>query len=182
MPDPLTLGTHWGLGWILFDWNKRVFGHDGSTIGQGAFLRVVPEEGVAIALLTNGGSAADLYRDLYRGLLAELAGVVVPERPGPPTTPPDVNLDEHLGVYERVGNRIEITRQDDHLVAKVTVTGELASMIPVPTVEYELAPIRQDLLVTRQPGTLTWTPMTFYRLPDGSPYVHFGVRATPKIA
>ena len=181
MPDPYTLGTHWGLGWILFEWNKKVYGHDGSTIGQGAFLRVVPDEGVAIALLTNGGNAADLYRDLYGGLLEELAGVTMPERPGPPATPPDVNLDEHVGSYERVGNRIEITRQDDHLVAKVTVTGELASLLPAPTVEYDLRPVNQDLFVTRPPGARTWTPMTFYRLPDGSPYVHFGVRATPKL-
>jgi CubicO group peptidase (beta-lactamase class C family) len=182
MPDPFTLGTHWGLGWILFEWNKRVYGHDGSTIGQGAFLRVVPDEGLAIALLTNGGNAADLYRDLYGGLLSELAGVLIPERPGPPATPPDVDLDEHVGVYERVGNRIEVTRREDHLVAKVTITGELAAMVPTPTTEYELTPVSQDLFVTRPPGTRTWAPMTFYRLEDGSAYVHFGVRATPKVS
>ena len=30
LPDVWTLGSHWGLGWILWDWDGRtVFGHDG---------------------------------------------------------------------------------------------------------------------------------------------------------
>jgi CubicO group peptidase (beta-lactamase class C family) len=46
----------WGLGWLMFDWpGGRVIGHDGWTIGQRSFLRIVPARGVAVALLTNGG-------------------------------------------------------------------------------------------------------------------------------
>src|SRR3954471_10601813 len=56
VPDTWTLGSHWGLGWILMTWSDQpVYGHDGATIGQGAFLRVVPDKGVAVCLLTNGG-------------------------------------------------------------------------------------------------------------------------------
>ena len=43
-----------------------VIGHDGGTIGQNAFLRVVPEHGLAIAVLTNGGDTIELYRDCLR--------------------------------------------------------------------------------------------------------------------
>ena len=36
----------WGLGWSIFEWGGRtVLGHDGGTIGQAAFLRVVPDCG-----------------------------------------------------------------------------------------------------------------------------------------
>ena len=41
VPDRWLLGSHWGLGWILFDWGgRRLYGHDGNTLGQAAFLRV----------------------------------------------------------------------------------------------------------------------------------------------
>src|SRR5947207_11473434 len=76
VPDPYTLGSHWGAGWILFDWDgRRLIGHDGNTIGQSAFLRIVPDRGLAIALLTNGGNAHELYEELYAELLSDLAGI-----------------------------------------------------------------------------------------------------------
>src|ERR1700733_14837260 len=35
------MGTHWGLGFELFDFpGGFIFGHDGGTIGQGRFLRI----------------------------------------------------------------------------------------------------------------------------------------------
>ena len=37
------------------DGEPTVIGHDGGTIGQSAFLRVIPEAGLAVAMLTNGG-------------------------------------------------------------------------------------------------------------------------------
>jgi hypothetical protein len=48
--------------------------------------------------------------------------------------------------------------------------------------EHELVALDQDLFVTRQPGQQTWNPMVFFRLADGTPYVHFGARATPKVS
>ncbi|MBO0831112.1 MAG: serine hydrolase, partial [Actinobacteria bacterium] len=53
LPDKHTLGDSWGIGWIRFGWNgRRLIGHDGNTIGQSAFLRLLPDEGLAVALLT----------------------------------------------------------------------------------------------------------------------------------
>src|SRR3954468_23579176 len=46
VPDRWTLGSQWGLGWILMDWGRPVYGHDGNTLGQGGFLRIVPDSGV----------------------------------------------------------------------------------------------------------------------------------------
>ncbi|MFD0474987.1 serine hydrolase domain-containing protein [Nonomuraea thailandensis] len=43
-PEKHLLGDSWGLGWFRCDWNgHRAHGHDGNTIGQAAFLRVLPE-------------------------------------------------------------------------------------------------------------------------------------------
>ncbi len=57
-----------------------VYGHDGGTIGQSAFFRLVPDKGVAVALLTNGGNTAALYDELVGHILRETAGIEC--RPG----------------------------------------------------------------------------------------------------
>ena len=41
--------------------------------------------------------------------------------------------------------------------------------------------VDEDLFVVRDRRRReTWTPVTFYELPTGEAYLHFGVRATPK--
>ena len=80
------MGDSWGLGFERFDTaDGAIIGHDGSTIGQNAFLRMIPEAGVAVALLTNGGDVLSLYHDIVGHVLAELAGVTLPPLPTPPT-------------------------------------------------------------------------------------------------
>ena len=43
-----------------------------------------------------------------------------------------------------------------------------------------MLPVEQDLYATRTPETQTWSAVTFYSLPTGELYMHFGARATPK--
>jgi len=43
-------------------------------------------------------------------------------------------------------------------------------------------PVAEDLLVARQPGDESWMPLVFFRLADGTEYVHMGARATPKVS
>jgi CubicO group peptidase (beta-lactamase class C family) len=179
VPDA-TLGDHWGLGWILYDWSgRRLFGHDGNTIGQSAFLRVVPDAGIAVALMTNGGHTQDLYHELMGHLLQELAGIRIPEPPEPLSEPPPLDAGRYAGVYERVGARWEIVERDGRLVGITTVTGPLAELVSKTTEEYVLHPSGPDTFVVREEGERTWSPMIFYSLPDGSRYLHSGARATP---
>ncbi len=184
LPDAHTLGDAWGLGWILFGWGgRRLLGHDGATIGQGAFLRVVPEAGLVVALLTNGGHARDLYDELYREVLAELADVAMPPALEPPTDPGPVDaasLARWVGTYERTSVRTDVVEVDGGLVLRTTDTAPLAGAEGPRSHEYPLVPVASDLFVMRPPGLVTWTPVTFYTLDDGSSYVHYGVRANPK--
>jgi hypothetical protein len=168
---------------MLFDCDgRRVYGHDGGTLGQSAFLRVVPDADVAVALLANGGHTVDLFDDLVRPLLDELAGFSLPIRLEPPAAAVDGALDRYVGVYERLGNRIEIELRDGRLVGRLIVTGPLAEMTLEPVTEIDLVAVRSGVFVTRQPGTRAWTPVLFYRLDDGSSYVHLAGRATPKVS
>ncbi|MFF1612757.1 serine hydrolase, partial [Amycolatopsis sp. NPDC058278] len=181
MPDKHTLGDSWGLGWIRFDWDgHRVIGHDGNTIGQSAFLRLLPSHGLAVTLLTNGGNTRDLYEELYREIFAELAGVAMPRTIGPAATPPSVDFAEFLGVYERASMRIEVFEGGSGLRLRQTITGPIAVLVPEPTTEHDLIPMGGSQFVFREPGARSWISATFYTLPTGERYLHCGVRATPK--
>jgi dipeptidyl aminopeptidase/acylaminoacyl peptidase/CubicO group peptidase (beta-lactamase class C family) len=193
LPDKYSLGDSWGIGWIRFGWDgQRLVGHDGNTIGQAAFLRVLadpdnPGAGLAVTLLTNGGHARDMHYDLYTEIFAELAGVAMPPAIQPPAAdkgPVDADIAPHLGRYERAGVLMEVlasTEKHDGPTLRTTVTGPLAAMVPDPVDEYAMTPVRPDLWLVRAPGTETWAPVTFYALPTGEKYLHFGVRATPKV-
>ncbi|GAB3634114.1 serine hydrolase [Microbacterium shaanxiense] len=183
VPDKHVLGDSWGLGWIRFDWNgARLYGHDGNTIGQAAFLRVHPESGVAVTLLTNGGHTRDLYGDLYREIFAELSGVRMQEPVQPPAEPIDVDLTPFVGTYERASVRTEVyVAEDGSPMMRTTTLGPLAELEADPVDEYSLTALSENVFALRQPGTQTWVTVTFYALPTGEEYVHFGARATPKV-
>lgn len=183
LPDRWTLGRHWGLGWILYDWNGgRVFGHDGNTIGQSAVLRIMPDTGDAICLLSNGGHTHDLYEQSIPELLRELCGIDVPDPLAPPDDPPQVDAARHAGVYERLSVRIALEEDSGTLSGVVTSTGTLAELDDEPDDELEMVAVSEDVFVARADDTQdTWTPVVFYRLADGSPYLHMGARATPRV-
>lgn len=183
LPDPYILGDSWGLGWIRFDWNgHRLIGHDGNTIGQSAFLRMLPEQGLAVTLLTNVGGARDLYEDLYREIFAEVAGIDMPRPLAPPEQSASVDMTPYVGTYERASVRIDVFADADGGHLRTTVTGDMAKLSPEPSKEYPMVPVRTDLFVIRPPEAENWTPVTFYTLPTGEQYLHFGARATPKVS
>jgi dipeptidyl aminopeptidase/acylaminoacyl peptidase len=182
LPDKHTLGDSWGLGWIRHGWDgRRLVGHDGNTIGQSAFLRLLPEAGLAVAVLANGGNTRDFYQDLYRELFAELADVEVPQPLAPPDEPVAADIAPHVGTYERTGARREVIAGEDGPILRATAGGVLADLTANPVEDYALVPVGENLFVARDPATRTWLPVTFYRLPTGERYLHFGGRATPKV-
>ena len=107
------MGDSWGLGWEIFDWDgTTVIGHDGGTIGQNAFLRVVPEHGLAVTVLTNGGDTIELYKAVIGHVVKELAGLELPALPTPSATPVPIDTDRFLGTY--TCEVIDVTiRQDE---------------------------------------------------------------------
>ncbi|MFH8252755.1 serine hydrolase [Microbacterium sp. B2969] len=183
VPDKHVLGDSWGLGWIRFDWNgDRLYGHDGNTIGQAAFLRIHAESGLAVTLLTNGGNTRDLYEALYREIFAELAGIEMKQPVTVPDVPVAVDLAPFVGTYERASVRMEIFQAEDGPKLRTTMLGPLAELEPNTIDVYDLVALDEALFAVRAPGTQTWITVTFYSLPTGEEYLHFGARATPKIS
>jgi hypothetical protein len=187
LPDTRTLGDSWGLGWIRFGWEgRRLVGHDGNTLGQAGFLRLLPDAenggGVAVALLANGGNTRDLYEDLYREIFREVAGLEMPRPFTPPAEPVEVDIAPYAGTYARSSVRMEVfTDGEGGPTLRTTILGPLAEMVPDPVEEYAMVPVGPALFAVKPPEADTWAPVTFYELPTGERYVHFGVRATPRV-
>jgi CubicO group peptidase (beta-lactamase class C family) len=183
LPDKHLLGDSWGLGWERMGWDdNRLIGHDGNTFGQAAFLRMLPSQGLAVTLLTNGGNGAKLYEDLFREIFSELAGVAVPYPLGPPAEPVTVDASPYLGTYQRSSVKLEVIDGENGLVMRVSISGPLAEMINDTAMEFPMVAVDDALFVCQDPDSGNWIPATFYGLPTGERYVHFGARATPKTA
>ena len=175
--------AHWGLGWSVYTWSGRtVVGHDGGTIGQAAFLRVVPDSGTAVALLTNGGDPYGLYRDLCGELLADVAGIELPPEPVAPDSPPPVDATLYVGRYDRAGASIEVVSREGGLVAIQTISGLGSEMTPEP-VEMPLVALdpEREVFLAQHPALKgAWLPVRFTTLADGRRCFHAGGRATPR--
>ena len=100
--------TGWGLGWFLSRWGATpVIGHDGGTMGQFAFLRIARDKRLAVALLTNGGDAMGLYREIFDALFVGLAKIREPALAeiNPSTK---VDLNRVLGRYENITTIVDV--------------------------------------------------------------------------
>ncbi|USX55137.1 serine hydrolase [Lentzea sp. HUAS12] len=153
VPDLALMGDAWGLGWELFHYPQgTVIGHDGGTIGQNAFLRLVPEHGVAIALLTNGGKTIDLYEAVFRHVLRELTGVELPEMPEPAAEPAPLDGKRFTGVYvSSVGERVVTQDEDGRIWMELVPKGIMAELSPESAGRTELVAWRDDTLVAAEP-------------------------------
>ncbi|SMD24165.1 serine hydrolase domain-containing protein [Lentzea albidocapillata] len=111
LPD---FGNHasWGLGWELPGYSGGpVIGHHGANRGLASFLRIAPERGIAVALLTSGGGAREVFDDIIDNVFSELAGVRRPEPPTPPGTPGPVS-ERFLGTYRCADHEVVVTQAD----------------------------------------------------------------------
>jgi CubicO group peptidase (beta-lactamase class C family) len=139
---PASLADAWGLGWRLHDWlGGLAVGHDGVTLGQRAYLAVVPRTRTAVALLSNGGDGISLCRAAYAELLPRLAGV----SPSPqPVEDPSLPVDpaRYVGVYERHGSRITVEPRNGGIAVRVQALW--ASLAPDPPA-HPLRPVTPDI-------------------------------------
>ena len=182
-PDRWTFGSDgWGLGWALYDWQGiRGFGHDGASIGQHGYLRVVPEAGMAAALLTNGGGAPQLFSALFVELFRELAGVQVPGAFEPPPQPLAVDINPFVGAYLREGVAITVTQRNGVPHLRYELTGGMKDFSP--PLEVDLIPVTETVFAAPGSGVVNadWMPVVFSTLPDGTGCAYLGMRAAPKI-
>lgn len=180
VPDRYTLGDRWGIGWILFDWDGHPgYGHDGSTIGQRAYLRVIPEARLAITLLTNGGDSGTAFKTLAGKIAKEVAGVTLPTLPeAPPTS--DLDLTRYEGTYSRLNVEAELRIEDGKLVGTWRQSGPLAESLPKEQREQKIAltPVDGELFLASLADLPAPMPLVFFDFEGDRPKrFHFGARA-----
>ncbi|MEU1273194.1 serine hydrolase domain-containing protein [Streptomyces sp. NPDC005799] len=176
--------TSWGLGWELFDWQGgRVVGHDGGTIGQRAFLRAVPERGVAVALLTNGGEVIPVFETVFGHILGELAGVTVPRYPVPSAEPRRVDASRYVGTYASRMAESTVSQDAEGRIWVDQKPTPVAMGLGMTPQRYELLHLRGDTLLAAQAEAGVHVPHTFVG-DDGAghaQYLHTG-RADRRLA
>lgn len=142
------LGDAWGLGWEIYDTPTGVIiGHDGSTVGQNAFLRIAPKQGVAVAILTNGGEPYGLYYEMVTHILAELAGVDLPPMPVPPAEPKNIDAERFLGTYGNQMVDLDVTQDEEGRVWMALTPKGAAEELGQDAKTDELVWLRDDTLI-----------------------------------
>jgi CubicO group peptidase (beta-lactamase class C family) len=107
-----------GLGFFLSKWNEApLFGHDGATIGQNAFLRIHPESGTVFALLANGGDMQGLAQHVMESVFGEVCRIAPPRASG--GTSDDFETARYAGVYGRRSTRLIVAERDAGLTLTV---------------------------------------------------------------
>lgn len=161
LPD-IDQGTAWGLGWELFDLpGGRVFGHDGNTIGQSAFLRVVPGSDVAVAIVTNGGSPRRVYTEIAGRVLRELGGVEPTGRPVPDPAAPPLDASRYAGTYTSSTCETTVSQDEEgRLWLERVSTGITAELDDAPY-RTELVAWRGDALLPVEPERGVRAPLAF---------------------
>jgi CubicO group peptidase (beta-lactamase class C family) len=184
VPDPYVIGPEWALGFVVCDWGgETVYASDGSTIGQNARLRVLPDSDTAIVLLTNGGPRDSFSTAVLDEVLAELGEVAVPRLPEPD---PALDLDPaaYVGVYERPGTRFEVTAAGRRLHLTHTLHPMEAQFLGKPErIRYELLPVDAThfLMPSDDPLEDTRT-VAIYDLDGGAArYLHTNCRVHPRV-
>jgi CubicO group peptidase (beta-lactamase class C family) len=171
------MGDSWGLGFERFDTpTGALIGHDGSTIGQNAFLRMVPEAGVAVALLTNGGDTLSLYHEVVGRVVAELTDATLPGLPTPPASPERIEASRFVGTYSaEVADLVVSQDEDGRIWLEQTPKGLFEELGEKPE-KRELVHFRGDSLINLEPEQGMHIPHVFVG-DDGDGhalYLHLG--------
>jgi CubicO group peptidase (beta-lactamase class C family) len=182
VPPTGGFAQHWGLGWMIFDVEGGpLYGHDGGTVGQSAYFRLVPEKGVAVVLLTNGGDTPALYDELVGHVLRQTAGVELPTRPVPPEESVEISTDLVVGRYDGVLFRATVSVEDGEFwVLDEAVSDEGRVLMPEER-RIRFVPLDESRLIAAEPESGVHQVLAFSEPVDGrSTYLFRGGRLTPR--
>ncbi|MGW4101833.1 serine hydrolase domain-containing protein [Streptomyces sp. NPDC004976] len=177
LPRLGVMGDAWGLGWEIFDGaGTPLIGHDGTTIGQASFLRMVPEHDLAVTLLTNGGDSLGLYREVVGHVLRELVGGDLPPIPVPPADPRPVDAGRYTGTYSSRLFDNTVTQDDARRIWVRCVPKGLAAEMGMETTTFELVALDGDTLIAARPENGFHQPYAFVGGAPGGPaqFLHTG--------
>jgi CubicO group peptidase (beta-lactamase class C family) len=185
IPDPYMFGPEWALGLIVCDWHgETVYAHDGSTVGQSARLRILPDSNIAISMLANGGPRDSFYKKVFNEILADLGAVTIPDLPKPDPTL-SLDLSRYEGAYERPGARYEVEAEGGKLYLTFVLNPMQAHVLGKPErIKYELLPISETHFLVPSDDPLEDTQtVAIYDFKNGvAQYLHTNCRVNPRVS
>jgi CubicO group peptidase (beta-lactamase class C family) len=178
LPRLTGMGDAWGLGWeILVDGDPTVIGHDGNTIGQASFLRLIPEAGLAVALLTNGGDAMGLFDAVVKPIVKDVAGVELHGLPVPPDEPVSIDAAPMIGFYSNETFDMTISVDEERRIwLDTNPKGIMAEMGQKPD-HVELVGFGPDSLISAKPQMQEMHVVYSFLGDDGKgrrKHIHYG--------
>jgi CubicO group peptidase (beta-lactamase class C family) len=184
IPDPYMFGPAWALGLIVCDWRgQTVYATDGSTIGQNARLRILPDSAMATTMLTNGGPRESLYKKVFNEILTGLDAVTIPDLPTPDQAL-DLDLSRYEGVYGRPGTRYEVATEGGRLHLTLALNPMQAQFLGKPDrIRYELLPVSEThfLMPSNDPLEDTQTVAIYDFKRGRAQYLHTNCRVNPRV-
>jgi hypothetical protein len=96
----------------------------------------------------------------------------------------EIDVAPFLGTYERAGVRMQLRQDDGRLLLEITPTGPLAEMSPAEPPK-QLLVLDDSTLITAEVEPRLGHHLTLKFIEpsnNGFGYVHFGARATPRVA
>ncbi len=166
----------WGLGWMLDDWNgHRVFWHGGTTIGNKAWLQVLPDDGLAFVVFCNGGSAEAAGPEIFGAFAREFAGTNSSTGSRPVGPASEVAIDDSLlGHYADFSTSLEVKKRDDG-----TIEARVKRLLDPDGAEpdtLQLLPTgTPNRFVARADDLSPWVQITFTEV-DGQQCVYADIR------
>lgn len=182
--------SHWGLGIMLGQWgNHPVWQHSGVKHGNRAWLYMLPEDGLVLAIFGNGGAVSAAAEEISAAFADAFLGSAPPvgASPGDPEHEDCRITDQWLGTYWDAGTRLTVSRlADNRPVVELDQSGMRRYMNPdwqggdkgaedwiplFPTAEENRFVFREDL-------SDPWTPVFFTHI-DAREVVYVGRRCLP---
>jgi CubicO group peptidase (beta-lactamase class C family) len=119
---PILESESMGLAWFVKDGRgPRIVEHGGTTSGQCAWLTLVPENDLALVLVTNHARGHAFVGHVREHTLAAYAGIE-PWNPVPRAMAP-AELEEYAGTYEAYGGWVRLRLEDGRLVLAIESKG-----------------------------------------------------------
>lgn len=145
---------------------------------------ILPDDELALVLLTNGGQRDVLYKEVFDVIFAELGTVTIPPLPVPDH---GLALDpsRYVGVYERPGTAFEVTAEGARLRLTVDLDPMQAEFMGLPDrITYDLLPISETHFLMPPVGPLEdRQTVAIYDFQQGAAqYLHTNSRVHPRAA
>ena len=148
---PRHIAHHFGLGWMLFDWGGHgLFGHDGLSIFQRSFLRILPEKRMVFALLTNGGDGTGLFRELASEFFGESGVTMTPVAEA--KADQRIEPSRYVGTYARRSTTNTIGEANGGLTLTSTWIDDWARELYGVQGPFPLEPAGDEIFLWRVPG------------------------------